>query len=86
MEFLVLALLVLMPAANILCFMVGAKVGQAVIRKEEVKLPNLNPIAAIREQEAEKKAKREQDRMAIIIQNMEGYDGTANGQKEVPRG
>ena len=32
----------------IVCFFVGAKVGQKVVNKEEIKLPNLNPIAAVK--------------------------------------
>ena len=36
-------LILVVGAVNILCFMVGAKVGQTVTKGEEVKLPKLNP-------------------------------------------
>ena len=34
---------------NILCFIVGAKVGQAVSKGEKVEMPKVNPIQEIRE-------------------------------------
>ena len=70
----------------VVCFLIGAKVGQTVARGEEVKLPTLNPIEVIRERKDKKEAEWEQDRINTILQNVESYDGTANGQKEVPRG
>lgn len=79
-------LLAVFGAANILCFMIGAKVGQAVAKDETVELPNLNPIEAIREHNSKKEAEREQERIDTIWQNIENYDGTSNGQKDVPRG
>jgi hypothetical protein len=77
-------LLLVMGATNILCFMVGARVGQKVEKGEEVKLPSVNPLEAIREHQEKKEAQREQDAMETILHNIEAYDGTSNGQKEVP--
>lgn len=71
-------------ATNILCFMIGARVGQKVTKGEEVKLPTVNPMEAIREHQEKKEAQREQDRMDAILRNIEGYDGTSYGQEEVP--
>ena len=79
-------LFAVMAASNILCFMVGAKVGQKVVKGEEVKLPNIDPMKAYREQQDMKEAQREQDRVEAILRNVEAYNGTAEGQKEVPRG
>lgn len=73
-------------ASNILCFMVGAKVGQKVINGEEVKMPNLNPLEAVREHNAKKEAEYQQSRIDTILSNIDSYDGTGNGQKEIPRG
>lgn len=72
------------------CFFVGAKVGQTAARGETIEAPNLNPIEVIREQN-EKKHEREQEereraRFEIIMENIENYDGTPQGQKDVPRG
>lgn len=79
-------LLAVFGAANILCFMLGAKVGQAVVNEEKVELPNLNPFDAIREHKSKQEAERKQEKIDIIMQNIENYDGTSNGQKDVPRG
>jgi hypothetical protein len=72
--------------SNILCFIVGAKVGQTVSKGEKVELPSIDPIKAVREHKAKMEAYREQDRMETIMQNMENYDGSSSGQKDVPWG
>ena len=79
-------LILVVGALCVLCFMIGAKVGQTVSKGEEVKLPTVNPLKAYREHEAKREAEREQDKVNTILRNIESYDGTANGQKEVPRG
>ncbi len=76
--------LAIMGAACIACFLIGAKVGQTVSKGEEIKLPKVNPMEAYREREARKEAEMEQNRLNTIMQNIENYDGTGNGQKEVP--
>lgn len=73
-------------AVNIFCFMIGAKVGQQVAKGEAVRLPSVNPLEAIREHQNKREAEREQDRIDIIMGNVESYDGTPNGQRDVPRG
>ena len=79
-------LLAVVAASNILCFMIGARVGQKVVKGEKVELPSVNPMKAYREHQNRVEAEREQDRLDTILQNMESYDGTSNGQKDVPRG
>lgn len=78
-------LLAIMGAVNILCFMVGAKVGQTVSKGEEVKMPTVNPVKAVREHLDRKEAEYEQNRIDTILRNIEAYNGTADGQEEVPR-
>ena len=68
------------------CFLIGAKVGQTVSKGEEITLPTVNPLKAYREHEARKQAEMEQSRLDTIMQNIEAYDGTGEGQREVPRG
>lgn len=79
-------LLLVMGAVCIGCFLVGAKVGQTVSKGEEVKLPTVNPMVVYREHQARQEAQKEQDRYNTILSNIEAYDGTPNGQEEVPRG
>ena len=83
----VLTILVI-SALNIVCFFVGSKVGRAIVKGEKVKMPN--PIEAVKEHKAQKEAQKEaeweQMRLETIMQNIECYDGTNRGQKDVPRG
>jgi hypothetical protein len=67
------------------CFVIGAKVGQKVSKGEEIKMPSVNPLEAVREHRAKKEAQSEQDRMDTILRNIEGYNGTPDGQEDVPR-
>lgn len=76
-------LMAVMAASNILCFLIGAKVGQKVVKGEEVQLPKVNPMEAIREHQERKEAERVKEKMDTILRNIDNYDGTPNGQEEV---
>lgn len=80
-------LLVLVTGALcVACFFVGAKVGQKVSRGETIETPKIDPLGAFRKREERKEARREQERIDTIMRNIENYDGTGNGQEDVPRG
>lgn len=64
------------------CFLMGAKVGQTVAKGEKVELPS--PVKAVQEHRERKEAQMEQSRLETIMRNIENYDGTPYGQKEVP--
>ena len=66
------------------CFIAGAKVGQAVSKGEEIKLPSPDPFKAIREHKDKVKADEESKRLEVIMQNIDNYDGTSRNQKDVP--
>jgi hypothetical protein len=68
---------------NVVCFLFGAKVGQKVDKGESIEIPTLNPLEAYREHKDRKEAEREQDKIATIMHNIETYDGTGNGQRDV---
>ena len=78
-------LLLVMGAMNVLCFVVGAKVGQTASKGEIIQMPAVNHLEAYRAKEERRVAKAEQDKYDTILQNVEAYDGTSNGQKDVPR-
>ena len=82
-----LILIISIGFMNILCFFIGAKVGQKVVNNKELNLPN--PITAIKEDiqayEETKEAMKEQERLDTIAYNIDAYDGTSIGQKEIPR-
>lgn len=75
--------LAIMGAVNILCFVVGAKVGQATKQGVIIDAPTLNPITAHRFHKETKETREEQERLSILLQNIENYDGSSIGQREV---
>ena len=80
-------LIAVVGTLNIVCFFVGAKVGQTAAKGKEIETPVVkNPLDAVRQRQNTKEAKKELERIDIIRANMERYDGTSNGQADVPRG
>ena len=77
-------LLLVMGAFNVACFVIGAKVGQSAVKGEKIELPAVNPMEAWRNRQAKKEAQLEQERLNTILRNIEEYDGTDRGQKDVP--
>jgi hypothetical protein len=81
MELLYMALF---TASNILCFVIGAKVGQKVTKGERVEIPS--PVKVVQEYKAERAAKTEQSKIDTIMRNIESYNGTPYGQEDVSGG
>ncbi len=79
-----LSILLIFAVSNIVCLIIGTKLGQTVAKGEPVELPSVNPLKVIREREERREAKAEAERVETIMQNIEGYDGTSRGQKDVP--
>ncbi len=84
MEILFIALfLAVSGIVNIACFVIGAKVGQTVAYEEKIELPQIkSPMQLIAEEKEKKVAKEEEQKMEILLQNIENYNGTAAGQKD----
>ena len=84
-----IALIILVGTMCIICFFLGAKIGQKVVRQEPIELPKIKPIKSVRDSIAEynesKEIKKEQERYDIIRQNIDSYDGTPYGQQDIPR-
>lgn len=76
-------LMAIMCLSNIACFVIGARVGQKVIKGEEVELPKVDPMQAVREHREKKEAEMEQAKFDTILRNIDSYDGTPNGQEDV---
>lgn len=70
-------------ALCIVCFFLGAKIGQKASRGETIDIPH--PIEASRERKERKGKKEEADRFETIMRNIDTYDGTGSGQIDVPR-
>ncbi len=79
----IVVVIVVVSTLNIGCFLIGAKVGQKVSRDETIEMPNLNPIEAIRKMQDKREAERVQDKIETIMQNIDNYDGTSAGQRDV---
>lgn len=68
----------------IVCFIVGAKVGQKVTKGETI-APIKTPTKIIEEFKDNRQQRRETERNKIIAENIDNYDGTGLNQKTLPR-
>ena len=55
----------------------------AAKKDEEIKLPSVSPVEAVKEHINKREARVEQDKIDKIMQNIERYDGSSNGQIDV---
>lgn len=78
-----ITMIVCLGALNIVCFFIGAKIGQKVVKGEEIKAPEITIPMPIRDYQKKKQAEAEQNKIDTIMQNIERYDGTSMGQKDV---
>ena len=78
-------LIAVIGTLNIVCFFVGAKVGQMASKEKDIELPKIDPIAKYKEYQEGKEAEREREKVETIMRNIERYDGTDFGQEDVPR-
>lgn len=69
---------------NVICFLIGAMVGQKVVKGEKIELPKVNPMEIYKQHQEKKAAEQEKDKLETIMRNIERYDGTAAGQEDVP--
>ena len=80
---LVLVFTFILCTSNVMCFFIGARTGQKVMNKEPLKVSS--PMEKIEEHKRKKEEKYELERQAVLFENIESYDGTGYGQKDVPR-
>lgn len=70
----------------LLSFVIGVRIGQKVNNDEPIKL---NPVRAIDEYKEEKEVKRKikeaESKLNVMFDNIDTYDGTGLGQKDIPR-
>lgn len=82
MEYLIV--MVTITLLNVSCFLIGAMVGQKVVKGEKIELPKLNPMEIYKEHQEKKEVEKEKDKLETILRNLEKYDGTGNNQEDVP--
>ena len=76
-------LMLLMGVSNLLAFLIGAKTAQKAHRGDEIKLPNINPMKAYQEHRESAEAKKEQERINTMLENIDNYKGDSIGQKDI---
>ena len=81
-------LLLVMFVINTAWFLLGVKFGKQVAKYDEVKLPAVKPTEPVEEHQAQNEAEQEavmdQRQLEAILQNIDNYDGTDEGQVDVP--
>ena len=70
---------------NVVCFFIGAKIGQKVAKGETIEAPKLNPIDAWHEHKEKAESRRKHEKYKMILENVDIYDGSEYGQQEIPR-
>ncbi len=78
---LIVALLSVVSISNVVCLIVGAKIGQKVSRGEDIKFPN--PIEKVEEFKEDRERKKEQEALDNMMYNIDNYNGTPLGQKDI---
>ena len=73
-------------AYGAVAFLLGAIVVQKAIGGKPIELPKVNPMEKIKEHKERKEAEKQQEWKDAVLRNIEAYDGTSVGQKDVPRG
>ena len=74
---------------NLAFLLVGAFLGRLSSKGNEsitpeIKKVNLNPIQAYKEHKSNKEVEKEQERLKVMLENVDRYDGTGLGQKDIP--
>lgn len=75
-------LLVVICLSNVFCLIVGVNVGQKASRGEEIKLPD--PVAKVQAAKDAQEYRKEQEALDTMLHNIDVYDGTSVGQKDIP--
>lgn len=68
----------------LVAYSLGLKNGQRLSKNEEVILPNVNPVKVITEEIEKHEERKKQQIEEINSYNIDHYDGTGLGQKDIP--
>ena len=74
--------MIILSISNIICFLIGAIVGQRVNKGKEV---ITTPSKVIQEHKQKKEKKFEEEYFKTIMDNIDAYDGSELGQKDIPK-
>ena len=76
-----LLLVVFICLSNVACLIAGAKIGQKAYRGEEIRLPN--PVEKVKSVKDSQEYKKEQEALDTMLYNIDVYNGTGLGQKDI---
>ena len=79
-----IALLFLFGVFIILAYTLGLKNGQKLKNNEEIKISEINPVKIVRNEIETFEQKKKQDAYDTMMANIDNYDGTGLGQKDIP--
>lgn len=65
-------------------YTLGLRNGYKLSKKEEITIPDLNPVNVINKQIEIHEQKKEQEVIDIMMSNIDNYDGTGLGQVDIP--
>lgn len=79
----VVLLVVFVCLSNFICLIVGVKVGQKASRGEDIPIKLPNPVEKIQTMKDSQEHKREREAIETMLYNIDVYDGTGMGQKDI---
>lgn len=79
-----ITLLFLFGVFIIVAYTLGLKNGQKLKNNEEIKLPEVNPVKIVKNEIETFEQKKKQDAYDTMMANIDNYDGTGLGQKDIP--
>lgn len=77
----IVALSVFHTVGHIFCLIIGVNIGQKIVQGKEVSIPN--PVTALKEYQEEREQKEKEDKVRTMLENIDIYDGTELGQKDI---
>lgn len=80
----IILLILVTTFGNVCCFILGSRLFQQASRGEKVGIEIPNPVRVVQNTIDSFEEKKEQDRYRVIMDNIDNYDGTPIGQKDIP--
>lgn len=78
-------LLFLVGCFILVAYTLGLKNGQKLKNNEEIKMPEVNPVRLLKNEMENYEEKKKQEINEINMFNIDNYDGTGLGQRDIPR-
>lgn len=81
----IMILVAVITLGNVCCFIMGGKIFQQAVKGEKIGVNVPNPVKAVQSVIDNFEESKEQDRYKTIMENIDNYNGTPLGQKDLPR-